>query len=453
MSFEPTKKPKTNPEGKKERKQKESSADAAESSATAPTASSLKTVRKKKPSEATASSSKSGMIPQEFLSEQKPPQDNYIYSHQEDPVIQNVKNFYFIKFNKDSEIELVREKITFDWANTNLAFINSFRRVLFSEIETYVLGKFDFFSYSVIENCNPLEMSRLQPVMHNEQLSLALEMIPIFQNIEGIDMSNLVVSIGSIETPYTIDPRFQIKDIYTDDLVVTHDGMIIENNRLFPNRVLITKLKVNQKIGFKCSPIKGQGKTNAKFMPVCPASFEYQPIEQKSATPYENEYQTNIISQEVTEFKFLIHSLPYYEPERLLMLGFYYFYKLIKRNIKKLQDIKSSNSFTFSLNNDSATIKFELLEENYTIGNLIQNYLIEDQIVKFAGFINEHPKDNKLKCCVSIIRQPSVEMSEKEIENLIFEKIQKKLLLLLEQIKNYSKVFSQQFKQQDLLSE
>jgi DNA-directed RNA polymerase alpha subunit/DNA-directed RNA polymerase subunit L len=376
-----------------------------------------------------------------------------------EPVIEKVKRFNYIKIkNIDSmksadAISIVKEKITFDWKNTNLAFVNTFRRVLISEIETLVLGNFKFHNFlptNSLQGCRPLDMSRLQPVMHNEQLSLALELIPISQDIyqenyirqylisqelpkETFSFENIRVCLGINKTPdeklAEINPEGYknkdkpIEDIHTDKLKIYIISSVnqrvvgeIPNELFFPNKVLITKLKKDQTIGFCCSLIQGTGSSNSKFTPVCSASFHYdEPEPEVLQSDYKMTYETPdppFSHRLVTTFHFLVHSLPYWTPEHVLFRGLSSFNRVIDRFLLQLKEIITSKKFELEIIDGNTSLAFTLENENYTIGNIIQNYLAEPTMMEaypselpkvvFAGFIIEHPKIKKMKCRVTV---------------------------------------------------
>lgn len=382
-----------------------------------------------------------------------------------DPVIEKIKNFHFIKIKNPESLKegvtTVKEKITFDWKNTNLAFVNTFRRVLISEIETYVLGNFKFHNFlptNSLQGCRPLDMSRLQPVMHNEQLSLALELIPISQDIyqedyirkylisqelpkETFSFENIRVCLGINKTTdeklADINPEGYknkdkpIEDIHTDKLKIFVISNInqrvvgeIPNEQFFPNKVLITKLKKDQTIGFCCSLILGVGSSNAKFTPVCSASFHYdEPEPEILQSDYKMTYETPdppFNHRLVTTFHFLVHSLPYWTPEYVLFRGLSSFKRVIDRFLLQLTEIIKSKKFELEIIDGNTSLVFILENENYTIGNIIQNYLAEPTMMEsypsglpkvvFAGFIIEHPKIKKMKCRVTVegIKEDSV---------------------------------------------
>ncbi|MFQ5871552.1 MAG: RpoL/Rpb11 RNA polymerase subunit family protein [Candidatus Geothermarchaeales archaeon] len=48
------------------------------------------------------------------------------------------------------------------------------------------------------------------------------------------------------------------------------------------------------------------------------------------------------------------------------------------------------------LSSDEKTLKFKIVGENHTLGNLIQDMLIRDERVKGAGFVRAHPLEQEI---------------------------------------------------------
>jgi DNA-directed RNA polymerase subunit L len=363
-------------------------------------------------------------------------------------IIHTPKNYYYTRFDARDithhdqhlqKISLAREKMSFHWSNINLAFVNSLRRILISHIKVKVLGNFEFFNLVntfANQNMHPFEFSKLVPVMHNEQLILALELIPVYQDLE-----NIVVCLGLnhvngsliLEEGY-VNTNKLIEDITTDHLKVFQmdvNGLVagqIDNARVFPNRVLITKLKKSQKLAFRCSLVSGTGYKNAKFSPVCSASFTY--TERQDSLPesaYEKEYEKKYDeNHEPTDFVFFVHALPFYPPEKVVHLALLsmktmlqvthamFIFMIQKQEsgdddgpfkIESVVVVPNTNirtSFTFTLQPKGAvSASTEICPEqdfySYTLGNLLQYYLCQNRNVSFAAFIIEHPKVEKLK--------------------------------------------------------
>lgn len=346
-----------------------------------------------------------------------------------------IKNYFYITLPDvdpeqsgssalDRGVILKKEKITFIWSNINLQFANTFRRILISEIPTFVLGNFFYHNFSIPNTAHNhlFEMSRLQPVMHNEQLSLILELIPINQElcnkIYGEDKKIMVNYGYSIEKEKLeargVDIKSNIQNVYTSDLnvyVVDQNEKIIEmipNSQFFVKKVLITKLKINQKMAFTCAPILGYGKENSKFTPVCSASFDYD-IEEfqpssESKTIYEKTYETDTNLEKVTQVRFTIQSLPYYTPEQVMLLGFTNFKLVFIRFMNKIDQIFENIRLIKldSVEKKYISMTFEIEDENYTVGNIFQHYILNNPQVSYAASIIEHPKIKKLKIKTTI---------------------------------------------------
>lgn len=381
--------------------------------------------------------------------------------------VTDVKHYYYPRYKLSDPTNpiLCREKVSFKWTETNLAFVNGLRRVIYSDIPVKVLGNFEFYSpipASASQGVHPFEFSKIMPVMHNEQLTLALQLIPIAQEYDSV-----VVCLGykCVEGKLVIEEGFcnttkPIEDITTDHMDVYQlgkDGKVsgtIANDIFFPRKVLITKLKKYQRIGFKCGIICGTGKINAMFQPVCSASFSYDEQEpeqeyQADRTAYQKEYEkTSMVDQKPTCFHFFVHSLPYYTPEKVLLLGLDTMIGIMSDLLQKFNQMVDSYAdkqqpdlslFTITLRQVMAPDRYQtffefLLRKNkrtycvqealshphyeqkdsqeitygHTIGNILQHYLCRDSLVTFAAFVNDHPKVEELRCRVVMQGTPNI---------------------------------------------
>lgn len=381
----------------------------------------------------------------------------------------DVKHYYYpwYYYSESKAPRLCREKLSFTWSETNLSLVNGLRRVILSEIPIKVLGKFEFHNLinpNIAQSIHPFEFSKLVPVMHNEQLTLALQMIPISQEFESV-----AVCLGykCVEGKLTIEEGYCnntniIEDITTQHLDIyqlAEDGRVVDkikNDVFFPRRVLITKLKKDQRLGFRCAVIVGTGKQNAMFTPVCSVSYSYDDCDadnemvDTAVSAYRKEYERNPnVDKRPTSFSFSIHSLPYYSPEQILFMGLDTIKSIMSsllgkfnQMVEKHMDGKDPNgiftidrkqvgslelyqsSFSFMLKRDKKIISLHddmynpdggessanLHEITYghTVGNLLQHYLCRDSTVVFAAFVNDHPKVEQLRCRVVLRGTPSI---------------------------------------------
>jgi DNA-directed RNA polymerase subunit L len=375
----------------------------------------------------------------------------------------DVKHYYYPRYKLSDPTNpiLCREKVSFKWTNTNLAFVNGLRRVIYSDIPIKVLGNFEFYSpipASASQGVHPFEFSKIMPVMHNEQLTLALQLIPISQEYDSVVVclgykcveSKLVIEEGYCNTTKTIE------DITTDHINVYQlgrDGRVlatISNDIFFPRKVLITKLKKYQRIGFKCGTVCGTGKINAMFQAVCSASFSYDEEQeyQPDRTMYQNEYEkSSMVDQKPTCFYFFVHALPYYTPEKVLYLGLDTMIRIMSDLLKKFNQMVDSytdkqqpdpslftitsrqivspdhyqtffefflrkNKRTYSVQEALSHLQYEQddheITYGHTIANILQHYLCRNPLVVFAAFVNDHPKVEELRCRVIMQGSPNI---------------------------------------------
>lgn len=137
----------------------------------------------------------------------------------------------------------------FNTKNIPLSMINGLRRIIYSDIETYCFGNFNF-----IQN---------NTILHDEYIGHRISLIPIMRQDDfdekEIDDLEFTLDIENNSTEHL--------NVYTDDIKCNKEFTNI------PKRVPITILKPNEKINIKFSLVYGNGKEHAKFIPVSVAVF------------------------------------------------------------------------------------------------------------------------------------------------------------------------------------
>ena len=148
-------------------------------------------------------------------------------------------HFKNIEISDDNELKM-------DIYNLDTCIVNSFRRVVLSDVVGNAFGNIIFKTNTSIIN--------------NEILSHRLSLIPLDIDIDDID--NICVELEESNSDY--DKTF----VTSSDLKVT-SGKI----NIIPN-ILLVELRHGEKISLKMNPIKGNGKKHAKFQPVSICCFK-----------------------------------------------------------------------------------------------------------------------------------------------------------------------------------
>ncbi len=168
-------------------------------------------------------------------------------------------------------IHLTNDSIEFRLKNADLAFANSLRRVIISEVPTMAIDM-----VQVTENTSPL---------FDEFIVHRLGLIPLVS--EDIDSYNFPLKCPCKEGCEKCKVDFDISvkcDGNEDTIDVTSDNIIPKNKeckvkpvKYEEDPIVITKLKRGQSINMTLTAKKGKGKTHAKWSPVCTCVMKQVP--------------------------------------------------------------------------------------------------------------------------------------------------------------------------------
>ena len=170
-------------------------------------------------------------------------------------------------------IKIESDSIEFRLKDADLAFANSLRRVIISEVPTMAIDM-----VQVTENTSPL---------FDEFVVHRLGLVPLIS--EDIDNYNFPLNCSCKEgcDKCKVDYDIMVKcDESKDDTIdVTSDDIKPKNKdiKVIPvkyddhNPIVITKLKKGQSINMTLTAKKGIGKTHAKWSPVCTCVMKQVP--------------------------------------------------------------------------------------------------------------------------------------------------------------------------------
>ena len=167
-------------------------------------------------------------------------------------------------------IDLQSDSIEFRLKNADLAFANSLRRVIISEVPTMAIDM-----VQVTENTSPL---------FDEFVVHRLGLVPLIS--EDIDNYQFPIKCSCKEGCGRCKVDFDISvkcDENKDTIDVTADDIIPKDKdcKVKPVKyeypIVITKLKKGQSINMTLTAKKGIGKTHAKWSPVCTCVMKQVP--------------------------------------------------------------------------------------------------------------------------------------------------------------------------------
>jgi len=285
----------------------------------------------------------------------------------------------------------IADRHSFTIENTDLGLINSIRRVILSEIPVVAFYGEEHPTIDILFNNSPL---------HNEYMIHRIGLIPLHIK------ENIVENYEDDDYQFELNkennnPDIKMLNITTADFTGTYkDKPLTQNelNEIFPpnqitkNHILITRLRLNEKIHLKAKAIKRTAKINASFSPVSLSNFFFV-IDDLEANKMDN-----ILDKERSYFKD-----DYGEPSKLnfqieTITGLSYKYLFKKATeilIDKLENliIKLDNREIEieEVHNINNSFNFKIDDEDDTLGNLIQSIL-------HTTYIRQHSKLNQLSC-------------------------------------------------------
>lgn len=270
---------------------------------------------------------------------------------------------FIIKTEKDID-ELIVEIDSKEILKTGL--VNGLRRIMLSDIPIHCIStsKINF----IKNTC----------MFDDEFLKHRLGLVSIKNNTLK-DLDDIVLTLNKKNI------TDKIISVYMKDFVINQRDTTIKNENLikFPN-TLLTKLKPGQEIEVECSLDEGVGRDDARFSPVSTASyyFDYEENERdykKDKFNYPKKYIFTIESSgQLTPKQILIKSIKILNNKLIAIKN-----DIIKK-IGKITEFKKSPT---KLN----AMDIHLLNENDTVGNLLTQYIIDVDNIKYSGYHIPHP--------------------------------------------------------------
>lgn len=298
-----------------------------------------------------------------------------------------------------------------DAVEMDLAIANALRRCVLSDIPYLGFRGEETDenepSIAILENTGPL---------HNEIITHRIGMIPIH------------FTAAEIEQPNTDDDkplwRFEL-DVSTGAgqkrNVTTHDFKVYKNDvelprsetlRLFPKNavtgdpILITRLRENEKLSLKATPVLSTAREHAGFSPVslCTYQFVVDPEAAANATNILDKerafYQNN--RGDPTRIRFAMESEGALTPKVIVGKAFDVLLKKIEKAQASMEGEDNGYLQIRPTTNDGKGYEFVFMNEDDTLGNLLQSLIYNETIRKtkqqspkvvYVGYCCPHPLD------------------------------------------------------------
>lgn len=311
---------------------------------------------------------------------------------------------YFKSVKKDDNGTL-----TFELHNTDLSFANALRRIMHSEVPKIAI---DVNSVTIDENTSMLHnnmwMQRLGYVHINHDVASKYEIDEIKFNLEKENKDDYIV------------------DVLLSDFTTTFRGDVIENLFLYKD-ALIGKLKLDQKIELYGHLTQNIAKNNdALFSHASGIGYHFKRDEKllkkmiKEKKLNKEEQEIFLTSEGDRHFIKNEDGTPSVVIFTIETTGSITPNELVKQSMGVLENKLKESSGNYHVQIADCEFKafdFIFKDEDDTLGNLLQSFMLMNKNVVYCGYIVPHPLDNILLIRVALDKDNDKENVISEFEN------------------------------------
>jgi DNA-directed RNA polymerase subunit L len=287
--------------------------------------------------------------------------------------------------------------------DVDLAIINSIRRIILSDIPIvglYGEDKEEEPTVEIVINNSPLHNEFMIHRIGLIPLNISEEITEIYQDNDyefELNIENKSSDLVNITTG-NFTGKYKNKNLTKAEL-----DIIFPLNKISNSKILITRLKEKEHIHIKAKAIKRTGKLNASFSPVSLSNFSFV-INKDEADKHDN-----ILDKERSYYKneYGDPSKINFEIESINGLSYQYLFKKALEIInEKLENLiiklLAKEIEITKVGNCDNSYEFKIINEDDTLGNLIQSILHNNYIrtnnkkCSYVGYICAHPLISEL---------------------------------------------------------
>lgn len=321
--------------------------------------------------------------------------------------------------------------LSFELKNVRLGFANALRRIVLAEIPTFAIDNDSIYFHNNTS------------MLHNIFLSNRLIFCPInYSTIANSNLDNLTITLNSLnQTDHMID-------VLVKDFIIDDGGKNIEPKDFFiSDQILFAKLKPGQAINFMAKVKKSTAqKSGSAFSAANTAVITYKLDDAliksytKDMTPEEanrfilNQADRYYLKNELGEplvFLINIESSGTINVNNIFNTSL----EILKEKVNNLSSaITSKNSDKINIMPSKKLFEafdFIIIDEDDTIGNLVNTYIHNNPLTSYSGYLIPHPKDNKLIITTALKNDNTQERNIEHFMNTL-----KEILTLINKVQN-----------------
>ena len=363
---------------------------------------------------------------------------------------------------KITNIQELDEILSFTISNINVSYINAIRRVILSSIPILVFKSepYEKNNINIISNKTRL---------NNEIIKQRISCIPVhISDIKNFPYKDYVFEINvKNDTPdilYITTNDFKIKNVNSDTYLSESEvSKIFPPNNITGDYIIISRLRENIEDNIDCEELIlnatleiGTAEESGMFNVSSICCYgntidsvkikEEWSIKEEELKKNHNKEEINFIKKDwmlidakkifiENSFDFQLESIGIYDNFKLIELAC----NILINKLTKIISLLSENSDLIYVSNDTLDNCYivKLLNEDYTIGKILEYYLYENyfknnKTLQYVGFLKKHPHDN-----FSIIKLSFKEMTNNEAIIAMIQQAVDNSILLINSIKEY----------------
>ena len=310
---------------------------------------------------------------------------------------------------KKIDITLSNKKndyIKLNFTGVHYTIINSYRRILFSMIDTYAFDNF--------------EVKKNKTKLTNEFITHRIELLPIYKLIVDQEIKNNKDINNEEDIIFTLDVACDLetesKYIYSGDIKSNTD------KKYFKDDIIIHKLFSGEELKIEMKLKKSNGNNHSKWTPITVCEYDYGNKENYDEVNEDNEideFTVNLGIEQVGQI----------DTKTCIKLGFE---KIIEKleNCKKSVDIVNKEHFDIQDDLDENLYKLVIHNEDHTICHILNNMIEQNANVNFCGYFTPHPFSNQIIIRIRIEKGDIKSVIINSINELlsIYDSLRKRIL-------------------------
>lgn len=308
------------------------------------------------------------------------------------------------------------KKISFDFNNIDVAYVNALRRIILADIPTIGIS----FNPSRPDDSDVV-FKKNTSALHNEYIGHRISLLPLYlsrDQIQSFDPNNFKCVI------YKSNKTTKMVDVTTDDIKLVKQGMYVTND-IFPvdpitkDPILISKLRPNiqdvengEEIDVEFTARRGTARSHARWCPVSICTYlnlldddlitqTSKTIDSKNKHVFDTLEKYRLFKKnefgEANCFRFTVESECKLNAQEIIDMAF----EVVDQKLASFDDSKKYVVDKIDGGGNEQLYRITINDEDHTLGNILQSYIYnkhvrESKDIIYVGYYQPHPLENQI---------------------------------------------------------